>query len=370
MAESYLFGLEHSNHVFDGAHPKSFGKNIFTNAFPVALACYMDSVGIGPMLVHVEGDASGDFAIRQDETPFAEIIGGDVQNIRWLFETGFDGYGPYATNQARRSDVVAQDMTTGEHLRPFEVKLVTVPNSATAHLSREQYGCEIVTRPPTVEQLCFSIARSFGVVRRQNLASIIASALINPMDFDWANERYMLQHFESVLSALRSVISEGIDNQTPFALNAIWRTKGQAPILDAECFDVFVWSDMAFADLFRRTSESQPFDRKTGGLARHARSVVWLVKSLFDYAVQGTVTFERTHSAITYGGQTDKAGAFSGNRLHPYLFCDEFVHPRVADRSYRDIIAAEGVALLKPERRLDAALVSADALGQYISMRG
>ena len=43
MADSLLFGLGNSNHIFDEAHKaESFGKNVFTNAFPIALSQYMD----------------------------------------------------------------------------------------------------------------------------------------------------------------------------------------------------------------------------------------------------------------------------------------------------------------------------------------
>lgn len=51
MANTYLYGLEHANHEFDGSDPKAFGKNIFTNAFPLALLVYMDDLGYGPMYI-------------------------------------------------------------------------------------------------------------------------------------------------------------------------------------------------------------------------------------------------------------------------------------------------------------------------------
>jgi len=35
-----LYGMEHTNH--DSDDPKFLGKNIFTNAFPLALANYID----------------------------------------------------------------------------------------------------------------------------------------------------------------------------------------------------------------------------------------------------------------------------------------------------------------------------------------
>lgn len=124
MAESLLFGLSNSNHVFDEKHTKSFGKNIFTNAFPIALAQYMDSVGIGPICIRALIDG-GKLATEQVEVPFSDLLGCDVKKARWQFEESYSEYQAYATGTPNRSDIVVVDGDTGKQATALEVKLVT-----------------------------------------------------------------------------------------------------------------------------------------------------------------------------------------------------------------------------------------------------
>lgn len=349
---SYLYGLEHASHDFTEA--KSFGKNIFTNAFPVALAVYMDAeLGLAPNFIKASIDEKGNPCVEHTTAPLSEMLKTRPQDAYWAFEDSFSGYDAFATGAAKRSDLVVKDRHTQKELRAFEVKLVTAPTSGTATRPREEQSCEIVVRPPTIEQMCFSIAASYGADRRHDLGDMIATELAHPMDFDWANESFMLEKLPCVLAAAERIVKEGITLQTPFVLNALWRTEGMSNVLDDECFDVFFWSDMAFLQLFTSATR-RAIDGGKEKVGRPARSVVWLVKSLFDYSAQGKVTFARTHGEVTYGGKTDKAGAFSGNSAMKLAGCENFYHPRVGKGAYREIVKPEGIALLSPERRLDS----------------
>ena len=348
--KSYLYGLEHASHDF--TKEKSFGKNIFTNAFPVSLLSYMSAeMGLEPNYIRatIIGETP---SVDHITAPLEELIGVKIDDAFWAFEDSFDGYNRLATGTANRSDLVVRSRSSNKEMRAFEVKLVTAPTSGTASKPRNQQSCEIVVRPPTIEQMCFSIATSYGPEKRHDIGDMIAERLLHPMDFEWSNERYMLERLPLVVDAAEDIIREGIELQTPFVLNALWRTVGKSTVFDDECFDVFIWSDLAFLQLFtqgaRRSIEAGSTD-----ISRPARSVIWLVKSLFDYSAQGKVTFERTHSEITYGGQTDKAGAFSGSSVMSLIGCENFYHPRVNKDAYKEIIAPEGIELLSPERRLD-----------------
>lgn len=351
MSTSLLFGLDHSNHSFDARHRKSFGKNIFTNAFPIALACYMDSQGLGPLVIEALVE-QGYLTTRQTETPFADLICCDPSNAHWLFENSYTKYRSFATGEPNRSDVVVADMREGyAHKSAFEIKLITVPNSATANRPREQQSCELVTRPPTIEQLCFSIVRSFGTSRRHDISDIISECLGNPMDYRWSDESYMLERLPRVVDAAANIAREGISAQHPFVLSAIWRTKGQEAILDGECFDIFAWTDMAFLQLFTNSAKNEQTS-----ISRPSRSVIWLVKALFDYGIQGKVTFAKTHSDITFGAQTDKAASFTGPHIMMFMDGDTFRHPRVPGGDYKKIIDPAAIDFLMPERRLDGVL--------------
>lgn len=350
MSRSFLYGLGNSNHDFTAE--RSFGKNIFTNAFPVALAAYIDGKGLGQNYVSAAVGADGSVGVKHGVAPLSDLIGVEAGDAFWAFEDSFSGYNSLSTGTANRSDLVVKDLSTGRELSAFEVKLVAAPTSGTANRLREQQSCEIVVRPPTIEQMCFSVASSYGLGRRHDIGDMIASKLGNPMDYQWSNEAYMLERLPLVVAAAEEIIREGIGAQTPFVLNALWRTQGKSTVFDPECFDVFFWSDLAFLQLFTRAAHRAIATGKTC-IGRPERSVVWFVKSLFDYAVQSAVTFEKTHGQITYGGQTDKAGAFSGSAVMDLLRCNHFDHPRIAAEEYESIISPEGIALLSPERRLD-----------------
>lgn len=359
MDKCLLFGLDNSNHHFDSKHKDDFGKNIFTNAFPISLACYLDQKGLGPICIEAYVQ-NGNLTTRQVERPLKDLINCDPAKAIWLFEESFDEYDSYATGTPNRSDIVVKDLGANKHASAFEVKLITVPNSATAKRSRDEQSCELVTRPPSIEQLCFSIAKSFGPNRRHEINDIIAECCVNPMDYDWTSESFMLDHLDKVVLAAETIAKEGVANQNPFALSAIWRTDGQNPVLDKECFDVFVWTDMAFLQLFTDSA-------KDGGtsISRPSRSVIWLVKSLLDYAVQGKVTFGKTHAAVTFGAQTDKAASFAGPKMLKFIGGNAFLHPRISSSEYKEIIAPEAFEFLKPERRLDAVLAITEIVDKY-----
>lgn len=355
MPRSFLYGLENSNHDF--TVEKSFGKNIFTNAFPVALAAYIDDKGLGQNYISARVEDDSSISVEHGLVPLGDLIGVAHRDAFWAFEDSFSGYDILSTGVANRSDLVVKSLSGKNELSAFEVKLVAAPTSGTADRPREQQSCEIVVRPPTIEQMCFSIASSYGFDRHHDIGDMIAAKLGSPMDYQWSNEAYMLEKLPLVVAAAEEIVREGIDAQTPFVLNALWRTQGKSTVFDSECFDVFFWSDLAFLQLFTRAARRAIASGKAS-IGRPERSVVWLVKSLFDYAVQSAVTFERTHSQITYGGQTDKAGAFSGSAVMDLLRCANFDHPRIAAEEYENIILPEGIALLSPERRLDGFIKS------------
>lgn len=352
---TYLYGLEHASHDF--TTEEAFGKNIFTNAFPVALCNYM-AIERGLDFTVIEAtDCNGTPAITHSRMTLEQIINVSPKDAFWGFEDSFEGYNVYATNTANRSDLVAKNRHTGKETRALEVKLVTVPTSGTANKPRSEQSCELVVRPPSIEQVCFSIVASYGAARRHELGDIITGELGNAADYDWKNKKFMSEHLSKVVNAADKVIIGGINSQTPFALNAIWRTVGQDSVLDEECFDVLFWTEMAFVQLFTDTAKRAIARGVPSEINRPSRALIWLVKSLLDYAWQGAVTFERTHGLITFDAQTDKAGSFTGNNSLKFVKCQDFIHPRVSATEYENIIKLGGVGKLKPERRLDAVLI-------------
>ena len=350
--DPFLFGLDYSNHDF--ADPVSVGKNIFTNAFPLALAQHLDrNRGLPIPLIEAsnEGDALG---TQQRMCSWGELIGTNPESARFLFECVFDGFRPYTKFVPNKSDVVISS-PDGTHTRAFEVKLVVVPNSQTASRPHDDQSCEIVVRPPSIEQMAFSIAHSYGANRRSDLLDIIVECLEEPMDFRWNDHDWMQQRISRVYEATRAIVNGAIESQTPFALTAVWRTVGQAPVLEKQAFDVFCWTDMAFVQLFL-DKMPPPGTKRT--ITRPERSLVWLVSALYDYAAQAILNFEKHHSSITYGSQTDKAGSFAGDTPYRHLRSEQLFSPRVTKDELSEIVSERALDHLMPERRLDGVLVT------------
>lgn len=360
---SWIYGLNHASHSFTSK--KDFGKNIFTNAFPLAVAQYM---AIEKKLPVVKIQAAMP-DIKNTDTPmnnikpttkhvltdWGEIIGCDPKDAFFSFEKVYNGYKENTRNEPKQSDVVICDKNNlQEHLRPLEIKLVVTPTSGSANHPRENQTCEIVTRPSTIEQLAFSIADSYGEEGKELLRSTILEHIKSPMDFKWDDESYMKKHIGQVHSAVMGIIRKGIEyqKQTPLVLTVVWRTEGQRPTLDKNAVDVFVWTDLAFLQLF---TDSELISKDK--ISRPARSLCWLVSSLIDWSMQGTLQFSKHHGKITFGAQTDKAGAFSGNKTLRHMKSKEFIYPRITRDEVSDILTYNALSALTPERRLDAALV-------------
>lgn len=366
----FLYGLDHASHDFTTS--KSLGKNIFTNAAPLAFAQYLTmEKQLNIPLISATVSPEGVLSTEHIMTPWADIILTDPTNAFFQFEGVFDGYKPYTHGSANKSDVVIIDKAKETHLRPLEIKLVVVPTSASATKDRADQTCEIVTRPPTVEQLAFSIAHSYGPSRKSHLQGIIQKALGQPNDIKWADTEHMIEKLPKILTAAKKIIADGINEQTPLVMTAVWRSEGQKPILDPEAFDVFVWTDLAFVQLFTDTTHDAYYykdgsrrEDHPSDISRPSRALIWLIKCLWDYTTQNTLNFGKVHSEITYGPQSDKAASFTGQRTLKHLKSQEFLHPRISRDEIEKIIQPAAFEHLLPERRLDAALSIQHLLNQ------
>lgn len=349
MNKPFFYGLA-GNHDF--ADPKTLGKNVFTNAFPLSLAQYLDREKRleVPLITAVE-TRKGEVVTNQVLTPWREVINTDPDQAKFLFETIFDGFDAYTHTSANKSDAVVTDRA-GRHRRALEIKLVVVPTSDTAKLDREKQTCELVVRPPSIEQLAFSIARSFGPESRYEILEIINEALIHPLDFNWQDAQYMRSKLELFFHAAEALIKAGRGRQTPLVLIAVWRTEGQSPRLDQHAFDVFAATDFAFLTLFLNSARAS----KTKKITRQQRAIIWLIHALWQYGMQGSVNFGRTHEKYTYGTQSDKAGSFTNDATRDFLGSPQFLQPRILREEITNILTPQGLSLLMPERRLDGAL--------------
>jgi len=152
-----LFGLVKSNRDFSKA--KSWGKNIFNNAFPAALACYMNSKGLPPIYFTLNDQKT----LNRGNVVVDEIFGitPSSPNVYFAFESDFVPYQLLVVDNLPRADLVVIDESTGLCTSGIEIKLTALPDNSTFNLPEDRYGCEVVVRPDTIVYLALSIAASF-----------------------------------------------------------------------------------------------------------------------------------------------------------------------------------------------------------------
>lgn len=341
-----LYGLNNASHDFRNTY--AWGKNIFTNAFPIALAQYQSlELGMHPVLVQAEIHGES-ITTGQKLTAWEDIIECPPEEARFNFESAFTPYQSYTRGMPNSSDVVISD-SNGLHTRALEIKLTTVPDSSSSSKKHEDQGAEIVARPLMVEQLAVSIAHSFGHGRLELIRKAILEEISTPQQVAWADPDAVQRIIPNIIRILEHIVALGINQQTPMVLNSIWRTVGKTPELEDNCFENFVWTDLAFVALF--LSSAKPSKKIT----RPQRSLVWLVKMLFDYTSQNRLDALDTTN-LSYGLQTDKAGSFNGAITNRFLRGEYLAHPRIPSSAVGKIIDPSYRQNLAPERRLDAAL--------------
>lgn len=355
------YGLEYSNRRDLDDY---MTKNNFTTEAPLIFALYMDGkMRRGPVYIQACQDDSVPSGIStyQQEVPLSQIIGVEPKNAYYAFETSFDGYDKYAIKEANRSDLVVINRFTKEHVSAFEIKLCVIPNSGTATRPHDEQSCEIVVRPPSIEQLAFSIADTYSDGGRQELQELIVNELGgNVQGYKWDDQEFMYNHLDNIRSAVSAISKAKLGQQRPFAMTGIWRTKGQSGEFENNAFDTFVWSNFAFLQLlgYQDTGVGRAKDlHRKNEITRPERSMIWLIKALLDYTLQRKVDFDKTHREITFHAQTDKAGAFSGDAPYHFMKGDRFVKPLITTSSIVEMITDDCISKMKPERRLDATLL-------------
>lgn len=266
-------------------------------------------------------------------------------NIRFVFETSFTPFNQIVEQKLPNVDVVITDQESGEHIRPLEIKLTTLPDNTTVDLPDDEMGSEIVVRPDTIVYLALGIANNF----RQNRH--ILKKHLEPLESirDWTSTDEIITRIDIIKQVLENLMLENLDTQRPLLVQPIWKTKGQTPVLEEHAFDVFVWSDFGLTRLFFRETVRKKIPRGT-------RSLVWLAKMLYDFAVSGKVNNEQVIDTITFNTKNDKAFSVAGSTTYKLMKCSELTKPRVKKDALKYIIQGGGENFLSPERRLDAAI--------------
>lgn len=339
-----LFGLRRSNRDF--SRPDNWGKNQFNSSFPAALACYMEAQGRGTVFLHLQ---QGEFERRV--TSFTSLLGisPNAENCFFAFEAPFTPYQTYIEGRLPRTDLVLQDMVTGQAFCGLEVKLTALPDHVTSTLDETHYGSELVVRPDSIVYLACSLARNLD----KQLAAIFAQWSLEQLT-DWQNAAQVLPYWPQIVQTLQQVVHQSEDKQSSFLLQPIWKTEGKSPRLAEHCLDSFIWSDSAF--LY--------FMLQLGGAAtpltlnRYGRSLVWTFLLLLHIAKTGRVSHHYIIDLYSFNTKNDKAFAANGRQTNKFMLCPRLVTPSIEKSEIQNIILGGGQHFLSPERRFDAVLVN------------
>lgn len=344
-----LFGLQKSNRDFTKG--KSWGKNIFNNAFPIALACYMDARAIEPVYFQLDDSMT----VSHGSIPVTTLFGKkpDDDTTFFAFESDFVPYRSLVVDNLPRADIVVQDEANGQCTSGLEIKLTALPDNSTYNLGDKRFGCELVIRPDTIIYLALSIASEFKH-KRHMLQSQLEML---PHISDWIDIAEVASHIPQMATVLDDLLKSNLHLQHPLVMQPVWKTIGRSLQLHTDAFDIFVWSNFAFTRLFFRDA-----DNIKGKPSRSARSIAWLAKMLLDFAANGKIDHNWVVDNMSFNTKNDKAFAVNGRVTQPYMACAELEKPRIKKDEIRNIILHGGQNFLSPERRLDAALLSTPGL--------
>jgi hypothetical protein len=274
------------------------------------------------------------------------------KNLRFLFETNYRPYEKLVFGGLPPADLVIEDSGRKTHRQKLELKLTAMPDEATKDQSDERQGAELVIRSQSIVYLALSIS-DYYKRERQKLATLLSPVCSKIRNWSVKNE--VAPHLPEMAQVVREIQLRHHSSQQPFLLQPVWKTEGQSPKLAENCLDAFVWSNLAFISLFAdRALDSR------NEITRPARSLVWLLKMLYDFAEHGSFDPGKVLQEITYKAQTDKAFSASGAITNRYMKCDELERPRICRSSLKEIFVGDPRRILKPERRLDMVLYFSD----------
>lgn len=347
--EPSLYGLVKSNRDFNNA--QNWGKNIFNNAFPTALACYMDFKNIPPVYLTLN-DQKG---LNRGTISVDKIFGiaPSSPNAYYAFERDFVPYQLLVVDNLPRADLVVIDETTGICKSAVEIKLTALPDNSTFNFPEERYGCELVVRPDTIVYLALSIAATFKSKPDQLMPVLQQFSQIS----DWTDIAIVAPAIAQMAKALDEFMTNNLNLQQPLVMQPVWKTEGKKLTLHQDAFDIFVWSNFAFTRLFFRDANSV-----RGTVSRGARSIAWLTKMLYDFVQDGKINHSKIIDGMSFNTKNDKAFAINGMGTQPLMASPELVRPRVKREEIANIILGGGGLLLSPERRLDAAILNTPGL--------
>lgn len=351
-----LFGIDKSNKDF--TKKENWGKNTFNNAFPVALANYMERKGIDPVFLSLNEKGQ----VKHSYIKVKKLFGKSPESseLKFDFEVPFSPYEKFCKGSPPKTDLVVFDVSAANSpLMPLEIKLTALPDNSTAESSNESdYGSELVIRPDTIVYAALALASRFSE-QKEDLKKLLAKGGLFHSNIK--KSKNLIASREKIYDNLDEVLLFHPEkSQMPLLLQPIWKTKGKQLYLVDKCFDIFVWSETAFAKLLLDRAEKE--NKRKENVGRHLTSLSWLYHMLKEYSEFGRADFDAITRDIVYDTRNDKAFSANGKVTNFYMKSEELTSPRIPKEATREIILGGGQKLLSPERRLDAAILGTPGL--------
>ena len=121
---------------------------------------------------------------------------------------------------------MTQRKSSGQALKPIEIKLTALPDHTTCELSENKYGTEIVIRPDTIVYLACSIAFNFRD-KFDDLKSHFSSDF-EKID-DWTEGTDVWSYLPCMLKTMDSITLSILDKQEPILMQPIMENSGEDP---------------------------------------------------------------------------------------------------------------------------------------------
>jgi HindVP restriction endonuclease len=348
-----LFGVNYSNRNF--AERDSWGKNQFNSSFPAALSAFLEHEGFENVYLMLDANLS----TYHSTISTTDLYGANPtsNDIFYSFESQYVPFQQLVVGDFPRVDLVTLSRLTHASLNGLEIKLTALPDNSTCQLKENEFGCELVIRPDTIVYLACSIAIHF-----QNDLARLVRLIGDGFDAiqDWREGVNILSSVLKISNALDRIFLSILDLQKPLVMQPVWKTEGKSPKLAEHCLDVFVWSNLAFAQLFLNVARKEL--RQTQYITRQVRTVVWLFKLLYDFSLNGQINHRKVIDELSYDTKNDKAFAVNGKVTHPYMRGEILTQPRIRRQQIKEIIIGGGQNLLSPERRFDAIIFNSPDL--------
>jgi hypothetical protein len=340
-----LFGIKYSNRNF--AQKLSRGKNQFNSSFPAALSTFLHHQSLENVYLKLDGNLK----TYHTSISTTDLYGLNPRSddIFYSFESQFSLFQQLVIGDFPRIDLVTMSRQKARCLKGLEIKLTALPDNSTCNFTDDKFSCELVIRPDTIVYLACSVAIHFQN-KLEDLIGLIGDGF--EAIEDWKEGRNILASISKISAALDRIFLSILDNQEPLVMQPIWKTNGKSPMLAENCLDVFIWSNLAFAQLFLNVARGELLELKT--ITRQVRSVVWLFKMIFDFSLNGQISHRTVIDELSYDTKNDKAFSVNGCVTYPYLKSDVLTNPRITKKQIKEIILGGGQNLLSPERRFDA----------------